>query len=79
MRYAPIATNDEKVTTQFELEPSMEHDVWSSALRNRLREDLLVRFIVKDIVSAILKFISWMGLKILLYGVGNLIPTSLLG
>lgn len=49
-------------------------NAWKDAISNRLSETALFRFMVKDIMTTIFKFVGYLTLSILFYGFDQVIP-----
>ena len=51
-----------------------EGNAWKDAISNRFSETGLFRFMVKDIMTTVFKFVGYLTVSILFYGFDQLIP-----
>ena len=49
-------------------------NAWKDAIGNRFSETALFRFMVKDIMTTVFKFVGYLTVSILFYGVDSVIP-----
>lgn len=59
-----------------ELTPATADNVWTVAWTRNLSEQSLINNVIKEIFNALTRIIGWLSLELLLYGGGNLIPSS---
>ena len=51
-----------------------EGNAWKDAISNRFSETGLFRFMVKDLMTTVFKFVGYLACSIIFYGVDQLIP-----